>query len=247
MSPQNEQKNYLDILREIIVEARALDLDGNELHPTGYISLGEASFIMDLIKERKLARCVETGVAYGASTVAICGALSGLEQSGVVCKHYGIDPCQYSDYNGAAIAALRRCGIAHLFELIEGPSHLMLPRLIGKAERVDMVFVDGWHTFDYTLLDVFFADKLLRPGGMLLMHDFFMPSKRKVWGWLRHHRKYRRIPVPLRPLFRRALSGAKCCLSGKLSEACFNLTEPWLFAAEKLEEYEPSHDFFCDF
>jgi hypothetical protein len=30
-----------------------------------------------------------------------------------------------------------------------------------------LVFVDGWHTFDYTLLDLFFADLLTEVGGGL--------------------------------------------------------------------------------
>ncbi|HUT51818.1 MAG TPA: class I SAM-dependent methyltransferase [bacterium] len=149
-------------------ESRTVDLDGRELKMTGAVSRPEVELMMALIEERKPRVCMETGVAYGLSTVAICEALSRLPGER---KHFGIDPCQYSDFNGAALAALQRCGYGHLFELMNGPSHLMLPKLLERGVKLDFAFIDGWHTFDYTLLDVFYADKMLSPGGLLLLHD----------------------------------------------------------------------------
>ena len=35
----------------------------------------------------------------------------------------------------------------------------------------DFVFIDGWHTFDYTLIDFFYADKLIREGGIIIIDD----------------------------------------------------------------------------
>ncbi|MBU0740890.1 class I SAM-dependent methyltransferase [bacterium] len=235
------------ILDQLIVERRTFDLDGGEHAVTGPISMSQAEFMMKLIEERELRTCVETGVAFGASTVAICAALSRLEKRGLTCRHSGVDPCQFSDYNGAAVAALERCGLRHLFEMLEGPSHLMLPELIKRGEKVDMVFVDGWHTFDYTLIDVFLGDKLLRPGGVLLMHDMAMPSKRKVWKYLRSHRRYRRIPSPLRPLPRRVLSCGKRTLCEGPRAGFFHLTKPLLLAAEKISDHEPEYDYFRNF
>ncbi len=36
---------------------------------------------------------------------------------------------------------------------------------------LDFIFIDGWHTFDYTLIDFFYADKLLRKDGIILIDD----------------------------------------------------------------------------
>ena len=242
-----EVMNFKSVLYEMIDKKKTLDLENNMLHPTGMISRIQADFITSLIEDRNLAKCGESGVAYGASTVAICGGLNALEKRGIKCKHYGVDPFQYSQFNGAAIAALRRCGLEYFFELLDGPSHLMLPKLIERGEKLDMFFVDGWHTFDYSIIDVFFADKLLRPGGILLLHDFVMPSKRKVWGYLCSHRRYRPIQVPMRTTVRRILSCGKSLIGLDPRMGFANLTKPLLFGAEKLEDFEPTYDFFHNF
>ncbi len=240
--------NPTTTIEQMIVEQKTYDLDGKERKVTGAISRDQADFMLEIIKARKLCTCVETGVAYGVSTIAICQALSELEKMGLECKHWGVDPCQYSEFNGSAIAALRSCGLDHLFELLEGPSHIMLPKLLEQGVRVDMVFVDGWHTFDYTLIDVFLADKLLKPGGILMMHDMPMPSKQKVRRYLYSHRKYRRVVgSPMRPLSRRILScGKNTILSGPRT-GLVNLTQPLLLVAEKIEDYEPEHHFYHSF
>jgi predicted O-methyltransferase YrrM len=243
---ENIQIEPVTIIEQMLTEGKAYDIYGKERKVTGPISRSQADFMMEIIQARKLSKCAETGVAYGVSTVAICHALSALQKEGLKCKHWGVDPCQYSDFNGAAIAALRRCGLNHLFELLEGPSHIMLPKLLERGLKLDLVFVDGWHTFDYTLIDVFFADKLLRPGGILVMHDMQMPSKQKVWGYLKSHRKYRRLPGPASPLLQRVTSCFKATFLFGPWRGYLNLCQS-LLVAEKLEDLEPRHDFFRNF
>ena len=47
-----------------------------------------------------------------------------------------------------------------------------MPELLeDNEEKFDFIFIDGWHTFDYTLLDFFYADKLLRKGGIIIIDD----------------------------------------------------------------------------
>ena len=45
-----------------------------------------------------------------------------------------------------------------------------IPKFLTK-KPFDFIFIDGWHTFDYTLVDMFYADRLLRIGGYLLIDD----------------------------------------------------------------------------
>ena len=45
--------------------------------------------------------------------------------------------------------------------LIEKKSYEAMPELLKKGEEnYDFIFIDGWHTFDYTLVDFFYSDKL---------------------------------------------------------------------------------------
>ena len=238
----------LDFLNQMINEKRAFDQDGQSRHVTGGITMKEAQFIMALVKENNLTTCLETGVAYGVSTLAICSALSDQSSEEIECRHYGADPCQHSDYNGTAIETLRRCSLDEMFELLEGPSHLMLPKLIEQGVKVDLAFIDAWHTFDYTLIDIFLADKLLKPGGFLLMHDYAMPSKKKAWGYLKSHRKYRPIPGPSLSIVRQILSSGKqlAKLNPRLAyQKLFTRTN--LAVAQKIEDYEPEYHFFRNF
>lgn len=172
-------KDPQDILSRLIVDKETFDDNGTRLQVTGTISLPEAGYIRQLIMENEFRTCLETGVAYGASTVAICSALSLLEQDGREVRHYGVDPCQSEVYGRAAIAALKECGLEDIFELCETPSHVALPKLIELGVSTDFAFIDGMHTIDYTLIDLFFCDKLLRPGGILCIHDMNLPSKKK--------------------------------------------------------------------
>ena len=237
-----------DYLRRMVEQKRTFDLSGHEREVTGGITSWEVDFFQSLIEQNRLRVCLETGVAYGVSTIAICEALSRLDGDR---KLFGVDPCQHTDYDGAAIAALKACGMDHLFELIEGPSHTMLPRLLERGVKLDLVFIDGWHTFDYTLIDVFYADKMLKPGGFLLMHDMQMPSKRKVASFLGTHRRYQRIRGPARPLARCLLSFGKSLALLRPAGAVRIVREIWgpgfLFVARKLVDWEPDYSFFSRF
>jgi len=234
------------VLNRLIGDRRTFDLHGSPVEVTGTITSEEASFIRKLIVENELTTCLETGVAYGASTVAIAAALSELEHAGKSVRHYGVDPCQNRLYSGAAIASLKECGLDHVFELCEGPSHLMLPKLIERKIRVDFAFIDGMHTFDYTLIDLFFADKLLRPGGFICVHDMHLRSKRKALKYLMRYRKYVRQQGIRRSFSKRVGAALKEASRLEPASSWGSLTtaEP-LITTRKIEDFEPAWDFFA--
>ncbi len=54
--------------------------------------------------------------------------------------------------------------------MIEEKSYIALPALLKKA-KFDFIFIDGWHTFDYTLIDFFYSLELLNDGGIIIIDD----------------------------------------------------------------------------
>ena len=105
------------------------------------------------------------------SSLYICDALASRPNP----QHTIIDPFQYSQWDGVGIRNLEDAGI-RFFNLIEKRSEFALPELLGLGEATfDFVFVDGWHTFDHTLLDCFYATRLLKTGGYLLVDDVGLP------------------------------------------------------------------------
>jgi len=175
-------------LQEIFRTGVTYDLEGNKREVDSSVSEAEAKMLMKMVVDVKAKNTLETGVADGASAVAFCGALRKHSEGSV--RHYGVDPNQYSFYGGSAIAALQKDKLDDVFELLEGPSHLMLPGLIEKNLVIDCAFIDGWHTFDYTLIDFFLIDKMLKPGGLIAFHDMYGRAKQKVLKYILTHRDY---------------------------------------------------------
>lgn len=241
------------VLKDIYRTGKCVDLAGKERKVTGAVPREDAFILQEMVGFVKAKTTLETGVAFGLSTLAICETLKESGVEGV--NHYGVDPEQNPVHGGAALASLKRAGLDSVFELLEGPSHLMLPKLLEKGVVVDLAFIDGWHTFDYTLLDFFYIDKLLRPGGVVLLHDRSWPSKQKVIRFILTHRRYRELPVrsSVRPGFfkwlRRVITAKLHWLGGApfgiVTSAIAN--RPEVAAFLKLESYEPDHRFFRDF
>jgi hypothetical protein len=84
-------------------------------------------------------------------------------------SHTIIDPEEMTVWHGVGVAQLKRAGIG-FFELITEPSELALPALLRQQPAsFDLIFIDGWHTFDQVMLDQVMLDmyyaNLLVPNG----------------------------------------------------------------------------------
>jgi len=247
------------VLEDIYRTGMCTDLAGKERKVTGAVPREDALILQEMVRFVKAKTTIETGVAFGLSTLAICEALTALGAIPVrgesPCHHYGVDPEQNTVHGGAAPASLRRAGLDSIFELLEGPSHLTLPRLLEKGVVLDLAFIDGWHTFDYTLLDFFYIDKMLRPGGVVLLHDRSWPSKQKVIRFILTHRRYKELPVrsATRPGFFKWLRHVIAAKLHWLGGAPFGIVtsaianRPEVAAFLKLESFEPDHRFFRNF
>lgn len=175
-------------LEEMFKKGQSLSLRGDVIKLDDAIGREEAINIATALEDIKAIKTIEIGVASGASALVICYTLQKMNNPGVA--HYGIDPNQMSYYGGAAIANLKKEKLDGIFHLLEGPSHEKVVELIHKNIAVDFAFIDGWHTFDYTLVDFFLVDKLLRPGGIVAFHDMYGLAKQKVLRYIKTHRKY---------------------------------------------------------
>ena len=177
-----------ETLEVIYKKGFTLNRKGEERKLVDAISRDEAISIAKALRENKATVTVEIGVAFGASALTICHALK--EMGNEKAKHYGVDPNQLTHYEGIALDNLRKENLIEIFHLLEGPSHLKVPELINNKTVVDFALIDGWHTFDYTLVDFFLVDKILRPGGLVAFHDTYAPAKQKVLKYIKTHRHY---------------------------------------------------------
>jgi len=178
VSTSNPAKIILD---DIYRQRKVLTSDGEMLPLNSEVSPQEGEFIYNLIRmDSAITRTLEIGCAYGVSSLNICAALQGR----VGARHTIVDPFQTTWWKSVGVSNLRRAGLSN-FDLVEENSEYVLPRLAAENEnQFDFIFVDGWHTFDHTMIDCFYATRLLRVGGYLVLDDAHWQSVSKVVRYL---------------------------------------------------------------
>ena len=149
------------------------DAAGTEYPLTSEVDPEEGRFLFELISgDLSVVRTLEVGCAFGLSSLHICEALRGRPGA----SHTIIDPKQYDVWHGVGVAQLERANV-DFFQLVAEPSELALPELLRSSpEGFDFAFVDGWHSFDQTLVDLYFACRLVRVGGYIVVDDCNWPS-----------------------------------------------------------------------
>src|SRR5207344_2539052 len=90
---------------------------------------------------------------------------------------------------------LSRLGFSDHYRVIEKYDHLALPDLVRSGERFDIAYIDGWHTFDYTLLDLFYVDKMLEIGGVVGVNDCGFAAVDAAVRVFLAHRDYVELPL----------------------------------------------------
>jgi predicted O-methyltransferase YrrM len=184
------------VLQSIISSGLLVTEDGKTRNCDMGIGYKEGEFLQEIIRRQRPQVSVEVGCAYGISSLYICEALREVN----AVKHIIMDPYQHSVWKDIGIGNLKRAGYADLIEFREDVSYKCLTKLIEKDVKIDFAFIDGNHTFDYVLVDFFLIDKLLRPGGIVVLDDFTYPSIRSVCRYVLLNLAYKCIGPQSRKL-----------------------------------------------
>ena len=163
--------------------------DGTPAPLTSAISREECALVERMIALCGAVTAVEVGMAFGISTLCIADALQR-NAAPAPARLVTIDSHQSSGWHGAGMHLIRRAGLDRVVELIEQSSQLALPRLVENGERFGFALIDGWHTFDHTLVDFFFVDTLLTTGGIVVIDDTGYPAIHSVVRFILANRDY---------------------------------------------------------
>ncbi len=142
--------------------------------PTG-ITAARGDQLRDLLCGERPARTIETGFALGLSSLYILEASLTCSPAFQV-LHTAIDPYQRSDWGDAGLRTVREAGLAEQVLFFAADSALVLPALAAAEEEFDVAFVDGSHLFDGVFIDIFYMLRLVRPGGLIVLDDYWMPA-----------------------------------------------------------------------
>ena len=149
---------------EILNRGYLLDDDSNKIPLTSNIDIDESDFLFDFIcNDKTIKNILEIGCGHGISSLTISSALNNRNDS----KHTILDPLQKSLFDDLGVKSLADNGFSKINFLYER-SEKVLPNLTAGY---DLIFIDGWHTFDQVIIDLFYSFELLKIGGYVIIDD----------------------------------------------------------------------------
>lgn len=167
-------------------------IDGNHIKIRDSIDPLEGWVLYSLIIKNNLKKTLEIGFAFGISTIYICQAHKDLNNS--VNSHIVIDPFQTLNYNDIGVKNLEASGLSDFYSLKKEESWKVLSELDSKF---DLILIDGFHTFDYTLVDFGLSDRLLNVGGYIIIDDILHKPVEQFIKYFRNEvHNYKIINIP---------------------------------------------------
>ena len=232
------------VLREILATKSTRTPAGETVALNSCIDARTADALYGHIRAQRPRVAVEVGMANAISTLAI---LTALEENGGSGQLISIDPNQSTQWRDCGRAAVARAGLGARHRVIEKADSLALPELLAAGTRVDFGYIDGWHTFDYALMDFWFLDKMTGQNGVIAFNDCGWPAVEKAINFVLTHRRYRELDVGLPRSYDRSLSPMSFLrrLKNRRLGDYFRRCEDRYF--EKTEAWEPSWDFYAPF
>jgi predicted O-methyltransferase YrrM len=107
-------------------------------------------------------------------------------------KLISIDPYQNTQWKNIGINLLKYYEMDSRHKLYLEKSYNCLPYLLKKYgyEKFNIIFIDGWHTFDYTLLDFFYSNLLLKKNGIIIIDDALHEGVKKCINYINTNYNY---------------------------------------------------------
>lgn len=182
-------KNFYSLFKKVFIEDKILKIHSG-------IKSEEGIFLKKIVMLKNLNKIAEVGMAFGISSMYITEGLKRNNKNGSLIS---IDPFQTEQWKDNGVKLLKSIKLDKYHKLIQKKSYIALPELIEKygEKSFDMIFIDGWHTFDYTLVDVFYADKLVKVGGYIIVDDVLHFSVKQSIKYIdKNYRHFKRLKSP---------------------------------------------------
>lgn len=191
------------VLQDIIDGGTTLLADGRRVPVHSGVDAISGDVLRRAVEKAQPQLACEVGLAYGMSSLHILDAMKN-NGDGVL---IGMDPAQHDvTWQGGGLHNIERAGFAPRYRFHEEASQSVLPRLVAEGTRIQFAFIDGWHTFDHTLVDFFYLDRMMDVGGVMVLDDVGYPGLQRLAHFIVTNRDYtflegapRAVPTGWRP------------------------------------------------
>jgi predicted O-methyltransferase YrrM len=177
-NPDKIDKVLLDFNFSIMKNFKMIYVDNKLIKTSSGINSNEGTTIVNIIKKYNFKKCLEVGMAYGISAFYI---LSNIDTTLI-----SIDPYQDTQWLNYGMNLLKEFDFNKRHKLYKLKSYVVLPKLLKELgdNYFDFIFIDGFHTFDYTLVDIFYASLLLKVNGIIIIDDALHPGVKKCIDYI---------------------------------------------------------------
>ena len=212
------------------------DAEGTEypIRPMSILEV-EGRALRDFMVQRGYSQSLETGMAYGVSTLWLADAAARVEGG----HHIAIDPRQHSGYHSIGMLNVERAGLNNVVDTYVESSELRLPKLVEAKTKLDFAFIDGRHLFDSALIDFFYVDRMLDEGGIVMFDDANWPAITKL---IRYVMKY-----PCYEYFAGGDVNLVRSVGRDVLRGCFPRLMPSIVALRKVARDDRSWDWYAHF
>ena len=165
-----------------IIQSKIMSTLNNTTKLHSNVNAREGNLLSTIIKDHKHSKILEIGMAYGISSMYMLMALEDnkLQHNLPSVSLTSIDPNQSTQWKSIGVDNVTALKMPHYHTLIEEVSEIALPMLWKESRQYDLVFIDGFHTFDNTLIDVYFAVRLVNMFGFIIIDDIQHPGVKNV-------------------------------------------------------------------
>jgi predicted O-methyltransferase YrrM len=152
----------------------------------------DCDLLRDLLISEGAETVVEVGLAYASSALAIGEALVTVDPKHP--RHVIIDPFQEDAWSDVGWDLLCSAGLEPVARLMRAPSSVALPQLVTEGLIADAAYVDGSHRFHEVFVDLYFLRKIVRPGGLIVVDDYWTPSVRTALRYYEQNLGWTAVP-----------------------------------------------------
>lgn len=195
MSTRRRRQRVRDVRRRLAQDGPSWSRDRADDFETVTVPERDCDALRDLLIAEGVETVVEVGLAYGSSALAIGEALISVGARRPL--HVIIDPFQATAWSNVGWQTLRSAGLDTVARLVLQPSSMALPQLIAEGLTAEAAFVDGSHRFHEVFVDLYFLRKIVRPGGIIVLDDHWLPSVRTATRYFEVNMGWEVVPGAL--------------------------------------------------